>query len=581
MMNNRLMSLSDAHTAVCDALDQRDLDGAQEMCEAILDQVPADLTTWFLVGRAFLADDKYDEACSAFEHVVIRDPEHVNALASLGLAHLAAGRPDAASAALERAFELQPSLDIVRSQLIALRPDLLDENGELPATTPLAVTRELLQARQFASAVDGAGRLVARRPGDTAALLARAEALWRADRLEEAAKVCRQVLARHPLAIKPRFIAGIIYTARADGEEEGRQLLESILVDDVTGLVVRRFIGDDIANWLPTLEPTVLLPVGLVGLGTNMELNLEDSRNDDATTAKVHDQLAPTSVTAQDDQEADGDQNPVLVEPDVPEPVIPVSLLVPATCGELLVAVSIRRAILDRYGAEGLDRLERRLKAVERELGALGTAFYHVYVDDDLGLCDFNVEPIFGREASEVRRVAHGVLQSIELSSQPGNGDVRQGILLLGGHDVVPFFKVPNPADDDDDDLFTDNPFGQIDLHNSLAPEIPVGRLPDGSSGTIALLLRQLDNLVEARRRPRLPSSGQGMRAAGRLALQFLGIRRGPTAPFACATSDLEAWPDTWSAKQREAHRSVRRLPSREADLIPAGWRIGAAFISV
>jgi hypothetical protein len=59
------------------------------------------------------------------------------------------------------------------------------------------------------------------------------------------------------------------------------------------------------------------------------------------------------------------------------------------------------------------------------------------------------------------------------------NGQMIGALLIVGGPDVVPFHCLPNPVDDIDVDVPSDNPYATRD-ENYFVPEWPVGRLPDG-----------------------------------------------------------------------------------------------------
>ncbi len=50
-------------------------------------------------------------------------------------------------------------------------------------------------------------------------------------------------------------------------------------------------------------------------------------------------------------------------------------------------------------------------------------------------------------------------------------------LLIVGGDDLLPFHRLPNPTDDVDNDVPSDNPYGTTD-DNYFLPEWPVGRLP-------------------------------------------------------------------------------------------------------
>lgn len=51
-------------------------------------------------------------------------------------------------------------------------------------------------------------------------------------------------------------------------------------------------------------------------------------------------------------------------------------------------------------------------------------------------------------------------------------------ILIIGGDRVVPFYRLPNPCDDDDDKVLSDNPYASRD-NDFLIPERVCARIPD------------------------------------------------------------------------------------------------------
>ena len=68
-------------------------------------------------------------------------------------------------------------------------------------------------------------------------------------------------------------------------------------------------------------------------------------------------------------------------------------------------------------------------------------------------------------------------------------------LLIVGGPDVVPFHKLPNPTDDMDQEVCSDNPYGTLD-GNYFVTEWPVGRLPGEGGKDAGLLLEQLRNVI-------------------------------------------------------------------------------------
>ncbi len=62
-------------------------------------------------------------------------------------------------------------------------------------------------------------------------------------------------------------------------------------------------------------------------------------------------------------------------------------------------------------------------------------------------------------------------------------------LLLLGGDEVIPFFRLPNPCDDGDEHVLSDSPYASRD-EDYLIPERVCGRIPDNHSAEF--IVRQL-----------------------------------------------------------------------------------------
>lgn len=71
------------------------------------------------------------------------------------------------------------------------------------------------------------------------------------------------------------------------------------------------------------------------------------------------------------------------------------------------------------------------------------------------------------------------------------NGQMIGALLIVGGTEIIPFHHLPNPVDDADTDVPSDNPYGTRD-DNYFAPEWPVGRMPGGDSREAQPLLNSL-----------------------------------------------------------------------------------------
>jgi hypothetical protein len=68
-------------------------------------------------------------------------------------------------------------------------------------------------------------------------------------------------------------------------------------------------------------------------------------------------------------------------------------------------------------------------------------------------------------------------------------------LMIVGGPQVVPFHELPNPTDDFDEKILSDNPYTTLDS-NYFVPSWPMGRIPGGAGPDAALLLEQLRFLI-------------------------------------------------------------------------------------
>ncbi len=76
-------------------------------------------------------------------------------------------------------------------------------------------------------------------------------------------------------------------------------------------------------------------------------------------------------------------------------------------------------------------------------------------------------------------------------------GERIGALLIVGGPEIVPFHCLPNPVDDQDNDVPSDNPYATRD-ENFFIPEWPVGRLPGGAGKDARLMLDALQRFQAA-----------------------------------------------------------------------------------
>ena len=146
-------------------------------------------------------------------------------------------------------------------------------------------------------------------------------------------------------------------------------------------------------------------------------------------------------------------------------------------------------------------------KAIKRWIAAdaaRGMKTIHLALDDPKAMKAFKVPAITGPlTASKVKRTLDALVSRLS----------PDYIVVLGAHDVIPLFLVPNPSGDatgdDDDEVPTDNPyacstpFAKNKRTTYLVPDRVLGRIPDlpGSSDP-SWLVDSLDHATTWTSRP-------------------------------------------------------------------------------
>ena len=149
------------------------------------------------------------------------------------------------------------------------------------------------------------------------------------------------------------------------------------------------------------------------------------------------------------------------------------------------ILLSSRTRLLQETGEAGFARVD---EAADGLVAAIrkrsGWTAYKVYSDDPASLQRFGLRPVDPSNPWQVKlRLAD---LDAALSSK---GEMIGALLIVGGHRIVPFHFLPNPTEDEDPEVPSDNPYATRD-ENYLAPEWPVGRLPGEDSDLLARRLR-------------------------------------------------------------------------------------------
>lgn len=117
--------------------------------------------------------------------------------------------------------------------------------------------------------------------------------------------------------------------------------------------------------------------------------------------------------------------------------------------------------------------------------------------DEEVYRKEFNLTPVSTIDAGTLR------LSIQELDTALSKRGERIGALLIvGGDEIVPFHRLPNPTDDVDEDVFSDNPYSALD-GNYFVPDWPTGRLVGEAGSDAGLLIQQIRKIKQYHAQPK------------------------------------------------------------------------------
>jgi hypothetical protein len=156
------------------------------------------------------------------------------------------------------------------------------------------------------------------------------------------------------------------------------------------------------------------------------------------------------------------------------------------------IVITSRNRLASLYGASPMGEIEQAMQNLLRTKRAQrGWSAYLIDVDNLESLQPFALKPADPANAWQVKTLIGNLDGALAK-----RGEMIAALLILGGHEVIPFHLLPNPTDDDDRDVPSDNPYASRD-ENYFVPEWPVGRIPAPPDGNVNFLLGMLRKAAE------------------------------------------------------------------------------------
>ncbi len=475
------------------------LDYAGRVARGLLRYVPRHVEARCLLGQILLEEGRLRRAKSAFQAVMKADPEGVEALVGLGMVAWGQGDTVRARGWLARAREMTPGNDDLEAASLLLG-EATSSSGKV-GSGPGAQARELADQGEFQRAVEAYERVLSKESRRAELLLGKAEALWRGGDLERAREMLEFLVRDHPGWVKPFLLLADIRLEGGDRQGSEALFRRANELDPGGSVAKRVFQGmsfrraslpQDIDVRITEAEILAAMPTAVRRM---LKLDSREGGEEQGSRIIPEGLLPGERAAGEKSFESHGDEPATRgVQADSIEAIEEeleriARRILPVGEEDLLMGhpvelvVSSRRGLTDCFGLEGFaeinEALEELVDAVEAGSGLDGRL---VYVDDVGSLAAFGLSPVDARDPQAVRTL----LRAIDESVGNEGGRVRY-LLLVGGEEIIPHHPLPNPTDDEEKSVSSDNPYAS--WGDLLVPDRAVGRLPHGRGDDPALLV--------------------------------------------------------------------------------------------
>jgi hypothetical protein len=156
------------------------------------------------------------------------------------------------------------------------------------------------------------------------------------------------------------------------------------------------------------------------------------------------------------------------------------------------VILSTHTGMKRKYGQKTTEFVFKKIEELVEVINQKPTWESVSFIPDELSSSfKFGMNPIKSVDAWQIKLAINDLETYLRKQSK-----MIGAILIVGGHEVIPFHNLPNPTDDSDNSVFSDNPYSTAG-GNYLLSEWPVGRLPGEAGSDPGLILEQIRQIIE------------------------------------------------------------------------------------
>jgi tetratricopeptide (TPR) repeat protein len=466
------------------------------LLEYLLEQLPGHVAAHCVLGQTYVALERWADAEEQFQYPLSVDPIHLSALAGMARVDVERAGSPQESAYARRLCDLYPYADESR--------ELLGDSWD--GSSALSAARVLTRAGRHEEALPYYESALASAPPEEEWReilgLLRGQARWMAGHMENARPVVEQLVQQQATWIRPLLILADIALQHRDDALGVALIHDATALDPSHGVALELLARDDRYAWLleqafelevPSLETLDGAPNVLrhILAGEPLLAPAAAGKSTDGHREPISKQGRPSSKGSVEEAPAAPASEVVELVPSEEALEDRAPGVEPRAWSPVRVILTSRGRIIARYGEDGYRDLDGRVSELcEVTARCTGAECVKVHVDDTESLAEFGLSPVEPSDASQIAQLIR------ELDSRLRTEEREiVSLLILGGDGVIPFHRLANPADDEDQEVLSDWPY-TVDEEGSLLSRFSVGRLPDSEPANLEALVGLVEQAI-------------------------------------------------------------------------------------
>jgi hypothetical protein len=162
------------------------------------------------------------------------------------------------------------------------------------------------------------------------------------------------------------------------------------------------------------------------------------------------------------------------------------------------VIMTTKTGMIQQYGQQTYNVISQSMAQINQVLQKKSGWDSVIFIPDDSKTQQkLNLAPITVIDPWKIKLAIHDLDKMLAK-----RGERIGAMLIVGGNEVVPFHRLPNPTDDVDDEIYSDNPYGSLD-NNYFVTNWPLGRVIGEKGQDAGLLIQQLRQIVKFHMQPK------------------------------------------------------------------------------